>query len=230
MKQFEDFQVMPVKKLSYTEGNNSYSLTNLRTQFLRNLKTAKTYETSCKLFRGQEIIGTILNLSLEYLWFRLTMAEKSEESIEDLSSQFDASFNVTKKLNDVQKPHPRYALYKSKGTTGLQEKRRQKLLEDQKKRRDDFLLIAREIASGDIENDESFEDQDDFFDEEDEIESMDVCGKYRLRKRFKNQLMESEWLVDIPKDLDKNYILVPVPEGRRAFIITGYGETYHYSR
>ena len=70
--------------------------------------------------------------------------------------------------------------------------------------------------------------QDDLDNEE--VEEMDVGEKYRIRKRFKNQLMESEWLVDVPSDLSTNYIMVPVPTGRRSFIIAGYGTTCHYSR
>ena len=36
--------------------------------------------------------------------------------------------------------------------------------------------------------------------------------------------------LDVPSDLATNYIMVPVPTGRRSFIIAGYGTTCHYSR
>jgi len=150
----------------------------------------------------------------------------NDATIDALTSSFDASFNVTNRINDPTKPHPRYSLYKNRGDIGNQEKRRQRVLQEQKKRRDDYLSIARDIAYGDI--DETDEYQDDLDNEE--VEEMDVGEKYRIRKRFKNQLMESEWLVDVPSDLATNYIMVPVPTGRRSFIIAGYGTTCHYSR
>lgn len=145
------------------------------------------------------------------------------KDLDDLASSFGAAFNVTNKINDPNKPHPRYSQYKSKGDFGTQEKRRQQTLENQKKRRDDFLSVARDIANGIIE------DEDETFDE-DAVEKMEVEQKHKLRKSFKNQLMESEWLVDVPEDLKTNYLMIPVPVGRRAFLVAGYGTTSHYSR
>ena len=91
-------------------------------------------------------------------------------------------------------------------------------MEAQKKRRDDFLSVARDIAYGELENSGDLEEE-----EEMEInmneEVMDTeeiyRKKYTLRRRLKNQLMESEWMVDVPLDLESNWIMVPVPEGRR---------------
>lgn len=143
------------------------------------------------------------------------------KDLDDLASSFGAAFNVTHKLNDPNKPHPRYSQYKCKGADfGAQEKRRQQTLENQKKRRDDFMSVARDIVNGDLD-DES---------ENDDIEEMEVEEKHRLRKSFKNQLMESEWLVDVPENLATNYLMIPVPIGRRAFLVAGYGTTSHYSR
>ena len=69
----------------------------------------------------------------------------NDTSIDALASSFNASFNVTNRINDPTKPHPRYSLYKNRGDIGSQEKRRQKLLQEQKKRRDDYLSIARYV-------------------------------------------------------------------------------------
>ena len=87
------------------------------------------------------------------------------------------------------------------------------------------LVTNRDLANG--ITDELDKDQDD---NDEEVEDMDVSELYRFRKRFKNQLMESEWLVDVPSDLASNYIMVPVPTGRRSLIVAGYGTTCHYSR
>ena len=148
------------------------------------------------------------------------------ENVDELAEALEGSFNVSNKVNDPTKPHPRFSLYKQKNVVSNQEKRRGQILEAQKQRRQDFLSIARNIASNE------FEEDDEEFDE-DHDESMDtseIVRKYRVRQKFRNQLMESEWLVEIPQDFQSKWLMVPVPEGRRCLIIAGYGTTCHYSR
>ena len=67
----------------------------------------------------------------------------NDATIDALTSSFDATFNVTNRINDPTKPHPRYSLYKNRGDIGNQEKRRQRVLQEQKKRRDDYLRFKR---------------------------------------------------------------------------------------
>ena len=132
----------------------------------------------------------------------------NDSNIDDLASNLESAFNVTNRVNDPNKPHPRFSLYKSKGKLGNQEIRRERILEAQKKRRDDFMSIARDIAIGNIDDEDESEMED--FDEN--SESMDTSDlyqkKYSFRRRFRNQLMESEWMVDIPNDLSTNWIMV----------------------
>ena len=130
--------------------------------------------------------------------------------LDSLASNLESAFSVTHRPNDPNKPHPRFGMYKSKSEKfGNQEVRRKKILEIQKKRRDDFMGIARDIAIGNVDPDEEEEEFD--MDEGDE-ESMDTSElyqkKYSFRRRFRNQLMESEWMVDVPKDLASNWIMV----------------------
>jgi snurportin-1 len=100
----------------------------------------------------------------------------------------------------------------------------------QKKRRDDFLNHARNLVQGSFNKDE---------DTDDEIESepMEVeerkLRKYKpkpLRKSYKDQLMQSEWLVDVPEDFSENWTAVLCPVGRRSLIVAGDGKTLHFSR
>lgn len=70
----------------------------------------------------------------------------NDATIDALTSSFDASFNVTNRINDPTKPHPRYSLYKNRGDIGNQEKRRQRVLQEQKKRRDDYLRFTRHYS------------------------------------------------------------------------------------
>merc|ERR1719234_360065 len=75
------------------------------------------------------------------------------------------------------------------------------------------------------------------FDEENEVEEeeeeMDTSGEIRqrrLRKTYKNQLMLSEWLVEVPEDLETNWLLLLCPEGRRNFVVAENGSTKVYSK
>lgn len=91
-------------------------------------------------------------------------------------------------------------------------------MEAQKKRRDDFLSVARDIAYGELETSGDHEEEEEMevnMNEEDMDTEEIYRKKYTLRRRLKNQLMESEWMVDVPLDLESNWIMVPVPEGRR---------------
>ena len=60
-----------------------------------------------------------------------------------------SSFAVTKRENDVNREHPRFARYKNKSeTSNAQERRRREVLSHQKKRREDYLAFARNLAEG----------------------------------------------------------------------------------
>ena len=144
---------------------------------------------------------------------------KTDSELEALSSELESAFNVSRRVNDPIKPHPRFSSYKCRGKESNQEQRRKQILEAQKKRRDDFLSVARDIACGELETSGDHEDDDEMEINENNEEDMDTeeiyRKKYTLRRRLKNQLMESEWMVDVPSDLASNWIMVPVPEGRR---------------
>jgi len=144
--------------------------------------------------------------------------------LDELADSFAASFAVTNNPNDTNRPHPRFAQYKLKSSSISQEVRRKKLLEHQKARRDDLKNFARCLAAGDF--DEEKED-------EDEEEDMDTSGEIRqrkLRKTYKNQLMLSEWLVEVPVDLAEKWLLILCPEGRRNLVIAANGSTKVFSK
>lgn len=41
----------------------------------------------------------------------------------------------------------------------------------------------------------------------------------RKRNRYADELMLSEWLVDIPESLSKDWICIPCPVGRRCLVV-----------
>ena len=50
------------------------------------------------------------------------------------------------------------------------------------------------------------------------------------RYPYRNQLMLSEWLVDIPEDFEENWQFVVCPIGKRCIVVSGYGTTSAYNR
>merc|ERR1719445_2686330 len=144
--------------------------------------------------------------------------------LDELAESFAASFNVTNNPNDTNRPHPRFAQYKMKPSSISQEVRRKKLLEHQKARRDDLKNFARCLAAGDF--DEEKEDEE----EEEEMDTSGEVRQRRLRKTYKNQLMLSEWLVEVPVDLEEKWLLILCPEGRRNLVVAANGSTKVFSK
>lgn len=52
----------------------------------------------------------------------------------------------------------------------------------------------------------------------------------RRHNPYKNQLMLSEWLVDVPEDFEENWLMVVCPVGRRSLVISSRATTTAYSR
>ncbi|NXV81242.1 SPN1 protein, partial [Atlantisia rogersi] len=126
--------------------------------------------------------------------------------------------------NSPAAPHPRLASYKARSGPG-QAERRQHLLQLQKERRLDYVNHARRLAEDDWTGVESEGEEED----EDE-EEMDVDAGKKLPKRYANQLMLSEWLVDVPSDLEQEWVVVVCPVGKRALVVASRGSTAAYTK
>ncbi|NXN92740.1 SPN1 protein, partial [Rhinopomastus cyanomelas] len=120
-------------------------------------------------------------------------------------------------------PHPRLSAYKPRGGPG-QTERRQRLLRLQKERRLDYVNHARRLAEDDWAEMESEEK------EVEEEEEMDMDAGKKLPKRYANQLMLSEWLVDVPVDLEQEWLVVVCPVGKRALVVASRGTTAAYTK
>ncbi|XP_060230413.1 snurportin-1 isoform X3 [Meriones unguiculatus] len=139
--------------------------------------------------------------------------------MEELSEALASSFSVSQELNSTAAPHPRLSQYKSKYSSSEQSERRRQLLELQKSKRLDYVNHARRLAEDDWTGTES----------EDE-EEMDIDPVKKLPKRYANQLMLSEWLIDVPSDLGEEWIVVVCPVGKRALIVASRGSTSAYTK
>ncbi|NXP10608.1 SPN1 protein, partial [Thinocorus orbignyianus] len=127
--------------------------------------------------------------------------------------------------NSPAAPHPRLAAYKPRGGPG-QAERRQRLLRLQRERRLDYVNHARRLAEDDWAGVDSEEEEE----KNEEEEEMDVDADKKLPKRYANQLMLSEWLVDVPSDLEQEWVVVVCPVGKRALVVASRGTTAAYTK
>lgn len=144
--------------------------------------------------------------------------------MEELSQALASSFSVSQELNSTAAPHPRLSQYKSKYSSLEQSERRRQLLELQKSKRLDYVNHARRLAEDDWTGMESGEE------EKKDEEEMDLDPVKKLPKRYANQLMLSEWLIDVPSDLGQEWIVVVCPVGKRALIVASRGSTSAYTK
>uniref|UniRef100_A0A452ITQ4 Snurportin-1 n=1 Tax=Gopherus agassizii TaxID=38772 RepID=A0A452ITQ4_9SAUR len=147
--------------------------------------------------------------------------------MEELNQALTSSFAVSQDLNSTAAPHPRLAQYKSKYSSLEQAERRRRLLELQKSKRLDYVNHARRLAEDDWTGAEREEEEEG---EDAGNEDMDVDVGKKLPKRYANQLMLSEWLIDVPPDLEQEWILVMCPMGKRALIVASRGSTAAYTK
>uniref|UniRef100_A0A667WVW1 Snurportin-1 n=1 Tax=Myripristis murdjan TaxID=586833 RepID=A0A667WVW1_9TELE len=140
--------------------------------------------------------------------------------MDDLTQALSASFAVSSEPNSTAGPHPRLAQYKSKYSVLEQSERRRRFLDLQKTKRLNYVNHARRLADGDWTGVDS--------DGEEDMEKQEEGEK--LPKHYANQLMLSEWLVDVPADLDTDWLMVVCPVGKRSLIVASRGSTAAYTK
>ncbi|XP_033823791.1 snurportin-1 [Periophthalmus magnuspinnatus] len=161
--------------------------------------------------------------------------------MEDLTFALSASFSVSKEPNSTAAPHPRLAQYKTKYSVLEQSERRRRFLELQKIKRLNYVNHARHLADGDwtkadsdgeehVEAEEQGDQPRDVPEEEEVEEEGMELERRRLPKHYANQLMLSEWLVDVPSDLGCDWLLVVCPVGKRSLIVASKGSTAAYTK
>jgi len=148
---------------------------------------------------------------------------------EELSSLLNQGLTVnTNENHSNTHVHPRLDEYKSRSIkSGDQSNRRNECLNRQKNRRFDAQNYARKLAEGDINDEDMVE-----IDSHDISESKDVDGKGKKKKHhpYKNQLMLSEWVIDPPLGLEKDWLMVVCPVGKRLLLVANKGHTTAYTK
>uniref|UniRef100_A0A1I8ER67 Nucleolar protein 6 n=1 Tax=Wuchereria bancrofti TaxID=6293 RepID=A0A1I8ER67_WUCBA len=154
---------------------------------------------------------------------------KDEKNTTNDLAHLLAGSSVTIAPNSTVREHPRFSQYKYIGRAEVsQERRRQEFLQRQKEARFDYANHARKLAMSEFDEDEKDE-------EDEEMDSMpDKNSKKMNRKRnynrYADELMLSEWLVDIPESLSKDWICIPCPVGKRCLVVASNGVTSAYSK
>lgn len=147
--------------------------------------------------------------------------------MDELAESLANSFAVSSDPNTTDAPHPRFSQYKQKSTGSDQEGRRKAILDDQKSRRFNYANHMRRLV------DDRWEDTDELSDGDGE-EDMEVTEKAKAFRRpgryYQNQLMLSEWLVELPADFAEEYLMVLCPWGKRCLVISSKGYTNAYGR
>ena len=137
--------------------------------------------------------------------------------MEELSDSLASSFQISSNPNDTGSPHPRLSEYKIKPSNiPDQETRRKRILDEQKSRRYDRVNYARKLVG-----------EDEMEVEEDQPKKENTN---KARNRFKNQLMMSEWLVDLPENFEQDWIMVISPIGKRCLVVASRGRTTCYTK
>ncbi|XP_071382833.1 snurportin-1 isoform X2 [Centroberyx affinis] len=157
--------------------------------------------------------------------------------MDDLTRALSASFAVSKEPNSTAGPHPRLAQYKSKYSVLEQSERRRRFLDLQKTKRLNYVNHARRLADGDWtgadsdgeEDMEKKEEGEQQREDNTEEEGMEI-ERRKLPKHYANQLMLSEWLVDVPAELDADWLMVVCPVGKRSLIVASKGSTAAYTK
>ncbi|XP_026284759.1 snurportin-1 isoform X1 [Frankliniella occidentalis] len=152
-------------------------------------------------------------------------------SIDQLVASLDTQCDVASNPFDPNRPHPRlseFAYFREPASLmGDQEKRRTEFLERQKSKREKLVNLQRRLLNepGEVLNNQDSEDN--LSPDKKETKS---TGTEQRNWTFTNQLMLSEWLVDIPPDLEDNWLIKPCPKGRRMMVVAHKGSTKAYSK
>lgn len=144
--------------------------------------------------------------------------------MDELTAALAGSFEISNDPNKTSAPHPRFAQFKSKSSKQDQDSRRKRLLEIQKKNRFDFTNHVRKLTEDDWKDEEEDE-------EEEDDSGMDVEVKIKRPGRYyKDQLMLSEWLVEVPEDFVEEWSMVVCPVGRRTLVVANGSTTKAYAK
>lgn len=123
--------------------------------------------------------------------------------------------NTSSSLNDYSATdkHPRYDNYKNVAKVAtIQKERRAEHRERQRSRRNDAYNRQRPMIEDDDGEDEIEYITGTSMEAEESVNPFQLQRKAGICKRYKDQLMLSEWLIDIPNELHGSWTMVASPK------------------
>ncbi|KRX95369.1 Snurportin-1 [Trichinella pseudospiralis] len=138
------------------------------------------------------------------------MDKADEDPVAEVTQLLEANAAVSGNMYSTYRAHPLFSkINQNLRAKESQKNRRMQYLNDQKEKREKQLELLRKIGIGIAKSDA-------------DVEMEDVS--VRLRKELPHErtvtcgVMESEWMVDVPDDLETNWLLVPCPMGKRCLL------------
>ncbi|KRZ54201.1 Snurportin-1 [Trichinella nativa] len=140
------------------------------------------------------------------------MDKADEDPVGEVTQLLEANAAVSGNMYSTYRAHPLFSkINRNLRARELQKNRRIKYLNEQKEKREKQLDVLRQISVGIAKADADVEMEDASACLQTELpnEATVTCG-----------VMESEWMVDVPDDLETNWLLVPCPMGKRCLLIS----------
>ncbi|KAI1722839.1 snurportin1 domain-containing protein [Ditylenchus destructor] len=153
------------------------------------------------------------------------------DGIDKLTSELSSSMAVSE--NNVYDEHPHFSKFKNVDKhSEKQRNRREEFLKRQTKTRDELLNRFRGLYDPDFDDDagDASVQSPSPMDTEESAGGEKGKKKKRAFEKFADCLMLSEWLIDIPATLSKEWIMVPCPVGKRVIVVAEKGETKAYNK
>ncbi|KAL1116879.1 hypothetical protein AAG570_005348 [Ranatra chinensis] len=146
-----------------------------------------------------------------------------------LEEMLGESLRVSTDRLDTSVIHPRYLEYKPKPSyESRQEERRKLILEQQKKSRRVSLDLHRTGLPTTKKESKKLEKELNNGDQPKSNKSQESTNK--SHEQYKGALMMSEWMVEVPTDLEANWIIKACPQGKRVLVVANKGWTKAYGR
>ncbi|KAK6733692.1 hypothetical protein RB195_017445 [Necator americanus] len=124
--------------------------------------------------------------------------------------------------------HPRFSKFKNAGRAAEQQaKRREDAMERQRNSRFDHFNHTRKLAENEDDDESVIEPEGDHQNDQEKAQDL---RKKRFKSRYADELMLSEWLVDIPEQLSSEWMMVPSPVGKRVLVVAAKGATTAYNK
>uniref|UniRef100_A0A914PBT9 Snurportin-1 n=1 Tax=Panagrolaimus davidi TaxID=227884 RepID=A0A914PBT9_9BILA len=150
------------------------------------------------------------------------MADSNNSTSEQKMDELVTLMTTSSSINDYSatEKHPRYDNYKNVGKAATSQKeRREEHRERQRSRRNDAYNRQRPMLEDDVDDDDTESIIATSMELDESGNPFQLQRKAGICKKYKDQLMLSEWLIDIPNELHGSWTMVASPKGKRCLVV-----------